>query len=157
MSETGWETQKYPSFFLLSEQAAGQSCFSMKKTQQNGDGYGALLRAQNFLPSQMSCSRRQWWQRMPGPAQGPLWGRGVPVPCAGVPAHPAGLLVWGSCRQWSPSKNIIHILKTYGAPASPRGLSSCHCQAGLESLAAEMCWCPFPCGSSCKASTAGTL
>lgn len=157
MSETGWETQKYPSFFLLSEQAAGQSCFSMKKTQQNGDGYGALLRAQNFLPSQMSCSRRQWWQRMPGPAQGPLWGRGVPVPCAGVPAHPAGLLVSGSCRQWSPSKNIIHILKTYGPPASPRGLSSCHCQAGLESLAAEMCWCPFPCGSSCKASTAGTL
>lgn len=74
-----------------------------------------------------------------------------------VPEHPAGRLVWGSCREWSPSKSIIHILKTYGPPASPRGLCSCHCQAGLESQGTEVCWCPFPCSSSCKASTAGTL
>lgn len=69
--------------FPLPEPAAGQSCFSVKKSR---DGYGDLLRARNFLPSQMSCSRQQWWQRVPGRAQGPCGGAvsrcRVLAPCA---------------------------------------------------------------------------
>lgn len=130
----------------------------MKKASS---GYGALLRARNFLPSQMSSSRQQWWQRRPGPARVHCGDAVSQMQCHSAmcwrPRASRRLLAWGSCREWSPSKSIIHILKTYGPPASPRGLCSCHCQAGLESHAAEMRWCPFSCSSSCKASTAGTL
>lgn len=45
--------------------------------------------------------------------------------------------------EWIPSKNIIHLLKTFGPLASQRVVCSCYCQAALKFQAVEVCWCPF--------------